>query len=156
MVCPSRYASLVRTRRGATPEDPWLESPTPLDHEAWRALAIDLADRMWASLVKLGEAEQGAGKFPQWNALVPTATDVWNRSRHLPHTLDATPAEHAPLAVAVAQDAACMLERIDDALASYGRKPIAEPSIVVSGWDRWGSLAVIAGFIAGVAALEKS
>lgn len=111
--------------KGRSWDDPWSLSPGPIDYSLWRSAAERATDRMWQGIEQLGQIERDLDRgYAKWNELQPGAAQIYNERLELPNGLFVTDmALWAPKAVQVVRDAACQLERIDDAIAAYGRKP---------------------------------
>lgn len=164
-LCGERYWSLLRTDGGHTPEKPYgtwpFDDPGPIVYSEWRTLAQQLTDRVWTALERLGQIEEELGKgFPEYNRLNDEAARVYNERNKLEHPLLAfSPADWAPRAVQVSKDAVCVLEKIDEAIASYGKLPTtatprgsAAPKLPGESTfiERWAPVAVI-GAVVGLA-----
>lgn len=135
MACGDRYrlepAFMAATSpsepwsKGRSWDDPWSLSPGPIDYALWKSAAERATDRMYAAIEQLGAIEKELGRgYAKWNELQPAAAEIFNRRNELPNALFTVDMPRwAPDAVQIVRDAACELEKIDDAIAAYGRKP---------------------------------
>lgn len=143
--CGARYAALLKTSLGTTPDDPvWGIGPAdPVDSVAWGTVAQTLYDRVQSAWATLGETEskRPGTKFEQWNALVEPMNRLHEQWSGLPGLWTSAPADRVPQLVAFSEQAACVLERIDDASERLGgkRSPGTEPAkpLVPNGIGGW-------------------
>lgn len=144
--CSQHYLDLVRTASGLTLAAPWRglsffgetksKTPTPFEYDEWRDLSRKLAREAFTHLEALGTL--GMLATAKWNELRPRVMELWQEASELPEAFaiaqDATAPEGvvenyrvlADTAKTVAQDSACAMETIDNAILALGHQP---PSI---------------------------
>ncbi len=131
--CGKKYAEMVVTAgSGYTPENPYGLFATPYDYGEWRALAHQLAVKAKTHLDRLQAAEKTREQTEAANALVDQYNVTAEAVDALPGLLGGTWAgvvleQSISQAVAISQDAACLMESIDKQLGDVGIKPPDEP-----------------------------
>lgn len=156
MACGDRYKHLLVTARGLTPEKPYTEIlgeavPSPYDVAQWQAVTKAMVDRAWTAHEKLGAIEQARGRgYVKYNAFVEQQNALWKSWREHESFWFSSALDDVPALVRIGQDAACLLEEIDDAIVSYGEKPTTTPGKPSAEGSRWGwiaGLAVVGGVL---------
>ena len=136
--CGARYAALLRTSLGTTPDDPtWGDSGFELvDSAAWGAVAERLRIRVadaWESLAGLEATRTRSASLTSWHAVTSAWRELDAQWSTLPGLWTAPPSDRVPRLVAWSMAAACVLESIDDARERLGAKRIVASSVAVSG-----------------------
>lgn len=129
--CGARYAALLRTSLGTTPDDvAWGSSgPDLVDSQAWGSLASALHDRVlaaWEGLAAVEALRTKDAVLPRWHELAPTVQAFVATWDALPSLWTSAPAQRVPKLVDFCLEAACLLERIDDARAKLGAPPTVD------------------------------
>lgn len=133
MSCGDRYRDLVSTAgSGYTPDNPYGFFATPYDYAEWRELAHRLGVRTRSHLDRLQSADKTPEQTAESNALVERYNDLVTAVDALPGLFAASwsgvQLEQAiAQASGASQEAACIMELIDDQLAGIGLRPPAEP-----------------------------
>lgn len=141
--CSKKYLDLVRTRTGLTPEKPWtsilgINLPSMFEYEEWKSLAEELTEAAHRQFVYLGDLEARTSDgthHPHWNRLLGESQIVQQQTEALPSALlsafDPTEMswkEDVEQAITASVDAACLLEKVDEAIDSYG-VPVPSPGV---------------------------
>lgn len=135
MACGDRYRDLLVNANGNSADDACNLYCGFTDYERWRDRARELSVLVSEHWQELARIENGLATnarrealLPQQHALVddfdrlPTATQAMFQLDEL--TWDASVAR----AVSVCRQAVCVLEQVDDAIASYGAAPPPVPT----------------------------
>lgn len=123
MACGDRYAHLLVTATGLSPANPYDRLATSADFNEWeeRARELSIVVRSFFDALRPVETDTA-----QWNALVERQNAMVAAYEALPTVLWDTGASIAQ-AIDVCRQAACLLELIEDRLATYGAKPPPTP-----------------------------
>lgn len=120
MACGDRYKHLAVTSKGYTPENTYGVFYLPTDYADWTALADKLVGLASTHMAKLQAVEAGRGKaLRKFNALSGEWAALLRKKEDLP-TLMLASASDLPKVVDVVNASLCLLEQVDDAIASYG------------------------------------
>ncbi len=131
--CGKKYAEMVVTAgSGYTPENPYDLFATPYDYAEWRNLAHRLAVKARTHLDRLQAADKTREQTEESNALVDQYNATAEAVDALPGLLGGTWAgvvleQSISQAVGISQDAACLMQSIDQQLSEAGIKPPDEP-----------------------------
>lgn len=127
--CGETYWHMIKTGLGTTPSQPFWAIGAMLgvasieDWNAWHDLAEKLYEQANAALKRLGDIETAKGKgFPKWNAAIAQQNTMWASREAMGSFWTKSPSEGVPLAIDVCKQAVCLLEIVDEGLASYGHK----------------------------------
>lgn len=119
MACGDRYKHLAVTSKGYTPENTYGVFYLPTDYADWTALADKLTGIASAHMAKLQAIEAARGRLRKFNALSGEWAALLRKNEDLPTLLLAS-ASDLPKVVDVVNASLCLLEQVDDAIASYG------------------------------------
>ena len=133
MACGDRFRSMVVTSDGYTLDNPFgAVGIYPYDYYQWKDLArrfVEMADEHFAAL---GEYEETRGTYPRWNEILPMKNGMSIDYKDLPSIVLTGWTGEAAISAAqeVIAQAACVMERSDDALIAYGQKAPVVPGLV--------------------------
>lgn len=140
MSCGSKYASLLVTEDGKTPDDPYNVFPGPTDYDEWYDVTRKVEKevyRKWRFMVaiekRLSEMDlpDGVEGYPERDRLLQMLIEFGNDMKDVRHVLiesvngfDFTWGESVDKAIAVGQEGTCLMEEIDEATKYYKETPI--------------------------------
>ncbi len=141
MACGSKYAHLLVTTSGKTPDDPWDWYAGPTDYDDWYDV-VHLVDRevfrRWSWLLAIEdklaklEAPPVDGPYPERDQLLVLLQDFAAKRDGIKHVLleplelDWSWEPGIRKCIAVAQQGTCVLEQLDGATAHYRRPSLPE------------------------------
>ena len=126
MSCGDRYGDLLVNSSGKTADDPCSVFCGPTDYETWKDRARELAVMVGEHWQELARLEDARGVATYREALLAQQHDLVDSYDALPSTIGAVfdgtanYATNVGQAVTVCRKAVCVLELVDDAIASYG------------------------------------
>lgn len=141
MACGSKYAHLLVTANGKTPDDPWDWYAGPTDYDDWYDV-VHVVDRevfrRWNWLLaiedKLSKLDDPPveGPYPQRDQLLYLLQDFATKRDDIKHVvlepleLTWTWEPGIRKCIATARDGTCVLEMLDAATTYYQRPPLPE------------------------------
>lgn len=134
MACGDRYKFLAITASGYTPDNPWGVVLLPFtDYAEWKVTTDSIIHLVNKHLIELQRIEAArGGTFLKWIPLANERTDLIRRYDELPSIVGSgTMHDKEPIAMAldVVAEGLCLLEKTDDAIASYGQTPPPVPGV---------------------------
>lgn len=147
MACGAKYAYMLRTVDGKTPDDPWNLYAGPTDYDEWYDVAHKVGrevfrrwdwvleiEKSYAALRDAGKPTPVPGPYPQRDQVLFLLQDFAQQLEQLKHVLvegtidlDWTWEPGTRKAIEVATLGTCVLEQLDDAAAYYKKKPLPKP-----------------------------
>ena len=138
MACPEgRYAAILRTADGLTPEHPYNLTPNIFAVSDWRAIAERAITRAEAAKREYGSfkpaEEWTEAENTMWNTLIEELQAIQERFDNVESVWNIFDWTHASAGsyitdlVAIATDAACMWQKFDEAHEALGGRPHGPP-----------------------------